>query len=181
MAGKLVILSGPSGVGKDTVLDAWTQADPKVKRVVAYTTRPMRTGERDGHDYNFRSVDQFEELIEKGAFLEYKLVFGNYYGTPLHDMEHMLSKGLIAVLKIDVQGALVAMKLRPDAITIFIMPPSMEELDRRIRARATETAEVIEKRLKTAHEEIELSRHYKYLVVNQDVPTLVAELQEITA
>src|SRR5579862_9437674 len=106
MAGKLVIFSGPSGVGKDTLLDAWMARDHRVQRVVAYTTRDIRPLEVDGVDYRFVSRERFRDLISGGAFLEYKEVFGNLYGTPLLDMEEMLAAGRIAVLKIDVQGAL---------------------------------------------------------------------------
>ena len=117
-SGRLVILSGPSGVGKDTVINAWHARDPRVERVVAYTTRPARPGETDGLDYHFVSVDTFMELAADGAFLEYKEVHGNHYATPLRDMEAMLSAGKIAILKIDVQGALTAMELRPDAMSV---------------------------------------------------------------
>jgi guanylate kinase len=179
MSGRLVIFSGPSGVGKDTILDAWSALDPRVQRVVAHTTRPMRTGERDGVDYNFVSVEKFRELAEAGAFLEHKEVFGNLYATPLHDMEAMLGAGKVAVLKIDVQGALTAMKLRPDAITVFVMPPSLEELERRIRARATDSPEVIERRLRTARDEIALASEYQHVLVNQDIGVVVDQLARL--
>lgn len=181
MRGKLVIFSGPSGVGKDTLLDAWRESNNLVKRVVACTTRASRPGEVDGVDYHFKSHHEFEALIAANAFLEHKLVFGNYYGTPVREMEQMLAEGLIAVLKIDVQGAITAMELRPDATTIFVMPPSMDELDRRIRARATETSDVIEKRLATAHAEIELSSRYQYKIVNDQINRAVAQLNKIVS
>ncbi len=180
MPGHLVILSGPSGVGKDTVLDAWSKRDPRVKRVVAYTTRPKRPNEVDGVDYQFVSVEQFHDLIGGGAFLEYKEVFGNLYGTPLLDMEQMLADGLTAVLKIDVQGALTAMKLRPDALTVFLMPPSREELERRIRERATDSLEVIERRLQVARDEMVLSSEYDHVFVNANVADVVESLEALT-
>jgi guanylate kinase len=133
----------------------------------------------DGIDYHFRTKEEFEQLIAEGAFLEHKEVFGNYYGTPLKQLEHMLEEGKIAVLKIDVQGALTAIDLRPDATTIFIMPPSMEELDRRIRARATESHEDIERRLAVAHQEISTSSRYRHRVINDDVETVVQQLEDI--
>jgi guanylate kinase len=179
MAGRLVILSGPSGVGKDTVLDAWRAANPLIRRVVAYTTRDPRPGEVDGVDYHFVTRHQFNERINSGAFLEHKEVYGNGYATPLHDMEEMLASGLNAVLKIDVQGALTAMHLRPDAVSIFLLPPSLEELERRIRGRGTEAPEVIERRLNKALEEIELGEHYGHQVVNADLGRTIAELQNI--
>jgi len=181
MSGRLVILSGPSGVGKDSVLDAWKAEDSSVRRVVAYTTRAHRQGEVDGVDYHFVSRERFNELIREGAFLEHKEVFGNGYATPLHDMEAMLASGFMAVLKIDVQGALTAMHLRPDALSIFLLPPSREELERRIRGRGTDSEEVIEKRLRHAAAEIELSSHYMHQVVNQDVAQAVTDIKKILA
>lgn len=181
MAGHLVILSGPSGVGKDTVLDAWMARDPRVQRVIAYTTRPMRAQEVNGVDYQFVTVDRFRELIAAGAFLEFKEVFGNLYGTPILEMEEMLSQGKIAVLKIDVQGALTAMKLRPDALTIFIMPPSIEELERRITSRGTDDPDVIARRLRTAHDEMALRSEYQFVVVNHDVEALVRQLEALVS
>ena len=177
--GRLVILSGPSGVGKDTVIDRWRAVNPYVKRVVAYTTRSPRQGETNGTDYHYVSVARFLQLVEEGAFLEHKEVHGNYYATPLHDMEGMLEAGQIAILKIDVQGALAVMKLRSDATTIFLLPPSTEELERRIRSRGTDDHSVIEKRLKNAREEIALADRYQRRIVNDDIERVIAELQEI--
>lgn len=181
MSGRLVILSGPSGVGKDTVIDAWKTADPRVRRVVAYTTRAPRHGESDGIDYHFVPVDRFRELADAGAFLEFKEVHGNFYATPLHDMETMLREGAIAVLKIDVQGALSAMELRPDAMTIFILPPSDQELERRIRGRGTDDEATIEKRLHNARREIEISDRYQHRIVNDSVEAVVQALIGLTA
>jgi guanylate kinase len=181
MSGRLVIFSGPSGVGKDTVLNAWSAMDARVQRVVAYTTRPMRPLEVDGTDYNFVNLEKFRDLAASGAFLEYKEVFGNLYATPLHDMEAMLEAGKVAVLKIDVQGALTAMKLRPDAITVFIMPPTFEELERRIRSRATDSPEVIERRLRVARDEMALAPEYQHVLVNRDVAELVKQLDGLVS
>lgn len=175
----LLILSGPSGVGKDTVIDAWRARNDKVRRVVAYATRDPRPGETHGVDYHFVPVERFLQHAEAGDFLEYKEVHGNYYATPLKDMEQMLADGLIAILKIDVQGALSAMDLRPDALTVFILPPSEEELERRIRGRGTDTPEAIEKRLKNAREELAVSDRYRYRIVNHDVEQVVDELERI--
>jgi guanylate kinase len=176
----LLILSGPSGVGKDTVIDAWRARNDKVRRVVAYATRAPRSGEVDGVDYHFVSVDQFQEHAAAGDFLEYKEVHGNYYATPLKDMEQMLADGLVAILKIDVQGALSAMDLRPDALTVFILPPDEAELERRIRGRGTDAPEVIEKRLRNAREELAVAHRYRFRVVNDDVAKVVDELERIT-
>jgi guanylate kinase len=179
MAGHLVILSGPSGVGKDTVLEAWSKLNPRVERVVAYTTRPIRATEQDGIDYRFVPLERFHELIGLGAFLEHKEVFGNLYGTPLHDMEQMLATDKVAVLKIDVQGALTAMKLRPGALSVFIMPQSAAELERRIRSRATDPPEVIERRLRVAQDEMAMSPEYQHVLVNRDVNETVNRLQAL--
>lgn len=181
MAGHLVILSGPSGVGKDTVLDAWAARNHRVQRVVAYTTRPRRAAEVEGIDYKFVTVERFKDLIAGGAFLEFKEVFGNLYGTPLLDMEEMLSADKVAVLKIDVQGALTVMKLRPDALTVFVMPPSFEELERRIRERATDAPEVIERRLRTARDEVALAPEYQHVIVNREVDEVIETLEALVS
>lgn len=179
--GRLVIISGPSGVGKDTVIDEWMRKNPEVKRVIAYTTREPRPGEENGLDYHFVSIETFEKLREMGAFLEFKQVYGNFYATPINDMESLIADGKIALLKIDVQGAIEAMKKRPDAMTIFIMPPSDEELEKRITGRGTEEPDVIQRRLQNARSEIKLSRHYQYKVVNDTVENAVEQLQGLVA
>ena len=178
-SGNLVILSGPSGVGKDTVIDAWRDRDPRVRRVVAYTTRAPRPGEVDGVDYHFVPVERFLEHAAAGDFLEYKEVHGNHYATPLRDMERMIADGLIAILKIDVQGAHAAMELRPDAVTIFILPPSEEELEARIRGRGSDSEEVICRRLENARAELALASRYQHRLVNQTVDGVVDELEVI--
>lgn len=179
MKGMALIVSGPSGVGKDTVIDAWTKADNTIARVVATTTRKPRENEVDGVDYNFVSKEEFESLIDKNAFLEYMNVHGNYYGTPLSSVDKLVLEGKTAILKIDVQGALEVMKKRADIPSIFILPPSLEELENRLRGRGTEKEEVIQKRLKNALDEIEKSLYYQYKVINKDVEITVTELQEI--
>ena len=175
--GRLVILSGPSGVGKDTVIDAWRARNPHVQRVVAYTTRMPREGELEGRDYHFVSVPEFEFMAKQGAFLEHKLVHGNYYATPIHGMESLLDEGNIAILKIDVQGALTAMSLRPDALTVMLAPPSWEELERRIRKRGTEDEADIQERLMNAREELALADRYQHQIVNDGVERTVDILE----
>jgi guanylate kinase len=179
--GTLVILSGPSGVGKDTIINAWQAQDPRVRRVVAYTTRDPRPGEVNGLDYHFVPVDRFQEHAANGDFLEYKEVHGNHYATPLCDMEAMLDEGAIAILKIDVQGALAAMALRPEATSVFLLPPSDAELERRIRGRATDADEVILRRLENARAELALADKYQHRLVNLDIDEVVAKLRQIVA
>ena len=181
MSGRLVILSGPSGVGKDTVIDRWRSVDPRVQRVVAYTTRQPRPGEVAGVDYNFVDVPTFKAHAEAGHFLEWKVVHGNFYASPLQDMDDMLREGKIAILKIDVQGALTAMELRPDALTVFLLPPSRDELERRIRARGTDSTEAIAKRLQNAHDEIATSERYQHRIENHSVEEVVQILCKLTA
>lgn len=179
MRGHVVILSGPSGVGKDTVIEAWRQMNPLVQRVVAYTTRAPREGERDDIDYHFVTKDSFLEMADAGQFLEWKEVHGNYYGTPLHDLEHMVNKGLIAILKIDVQGALTAMQKLPNALTVFLMPPSEKELENRLEERGTDSEKQREVRLENARWEISQSDKYQHIVVNDDVRRAAGEIEEI--
>lgn len=181
MKGQLLILSGPSGVGKDTVLDAWAQRNPRVKRVVACTTREPRNGERDGIDYTFLTREEFEKRIEAGQFLEHKEVHGNLYGTPLECVDHLLQQGKIVLLKIDVQGALAVMAARSDAYSVFLMPPDLTELERRLRGRAQDSDEAILKRLKNAEGEMDLAKHYHMTVVNGDVEEAVAQLEALVA
>jgi len=176
-----VILSGPSGVGKDTVIDAWAVKDPRVERVVAYTTRSPRPGEVHGRDYHFVPVDRFMEHAAAFDFLEYKEVHGNHYATPLSDLERLLDEGKIAVLKIDVQGALTVMGLRSDATSVFLMPPDVEELERRIRGRGTDDPEAIAKRLKNAQDEIAAAMRYDHQIVNDEVLNVVERLRVITS
>jgi guanylate kinase len=177
----LVILSGPSGVGKDTVINAWREVNPRVERVVAYTTRQPRPGEVDGVDYHFISHERFAECAAAGEFLEYKEVHDYHYATPLKDMEALLAKGCIAILKIDVQGALTVMSLRPEALTVFLLPPDSDELASRIRRRGTESDEAMAKRLAAAQAEIQLASRYEHAIVNDDVDRVVAELQRLVA
>jgi guanylate kinase len=176
--GRLVILSGPSGVGKDTVLEAWRRANPRVQRVVAYTTRQIRDNEVDGVDYHFVSKERFQRHVAAGDFLEHKEVHGNCYATPLADMERMLEEGKVAVLKIDVQGALTARDLRPDALSIFLLPPDFQELERRIVGRATDDPDAIQRRLANARGEMALADRYDVRIVNDDIDEVVRRLEQ---
>ena len=181
MPGSLVILSGPSGVGKDTVIDAWRARNPLVQRVIAATTRERTENEVDDVDYHFLSQAEFLKRTQSDYFLEWKEVHGQFYGTPNLEVSKLRREGKIAILKIDVQGALAVMELRPDATTIFLMPPSVEELEHRIRGRKRDTLEQIEKRLETAKREMALRNLYQHVVVNDDLGETVRQLEEILA
>jgi guanylate kinase len=178
-AGRVVIVSGPSGVGKDTVIDAWAERNPLVERVVAATTRAPRQGEVDGVHYHFLSREEFEDRAGKDWFLEFKEVHSNYYGTPRMAVEQITTLGKIAILKIDVQGAEAVMKAMPDVTSIFLMPPSDAELEKRIRERGLDDAAVIEERLANARGEMAKASLYGHQVVNDDLGRCVDELEAI--
>lgn len=181
MDGRILILSGPSGVGKDTVIDTWRARNPRVKRVVAYTTRAPRTGETNGIDYHFVDRPTFDRMSAAGDFLEFKEVHGNGYATPLRDLDAMLEQGRIAILKIDVQGALHAMTVRPDALSVFLLPPSYEELERRIHGRASDSPAAIALRLQNAQEELNAAPQYRHRIVNDDLAATVQTLEDLVS
>lgn len=168
--GLLIILSGPSGVGKGTVRQELFKDDSlNLAYSISMTTRKPRPTEIDGVDYFFVSEETFQEKIAKGELLEYAKFVGNYYGTPQFYVEKLLNEGKNVVLEIEVQGALQVMAKCPDALTIFLVPPSFEELERRIRGRRTEPEEVVKERLDKARKEIATKDEYKYVVENDDV------------
>lgn len=178
---RVIILSGPSGVGKDTVLERWHTVNPQIQRVVSWTSRSPRAGEVDSRDYRFVSTSMFETTAMAGGFLEHKLVHGNWYGTPLMELRRLTRQGKLPVLKIDVQGALDVMEAHPEVLSIFLLPPNNYELERRLRSRATDSDAQIERRLLTAKREMELAPRYQHQVINEDVETAVAELERLVA
>jgi guanylate kinase len=177
--GNIVIVSGPSGVGKGTVLKYVFEKDPNIVYSVSSTTRKPRVGEVDGVHYNFISVEQFEKNIKDGKMLEYAKYCDNYYGTSLDYVESMTEQGKDVILEIEVQGALQIMEKRPDAISIFILPPSLEELHARLTGRGTETKEVIDNRINQAHFELSYADKYQFNVVNGKVETAGDEIIDI--
>ena len=177
--GRLVLYSGSSGVGKGTLLGELMKKDDTIRLSVSNTTRKPRDGEIDGVHYNFLTREQFVDLIEKDGYLEYAEYCGNYYGTPKQQVEDMLSDGYNVFLEIEVQGGLQIMQKYPEVLSIFILPPSMESLERRLRRRGTEAEEVILKRLSEAEREMSFKDRYKYNVVNGDIDTAVNEILEI--
>lgn len=179
MTGKLLIVSGPSGVGKDSLLNAWAKSNPRVARVLTTTTRRPRNDERDGVDYRFVTPERFRELAAEGAFLEWKEVHGNLYGSPAQETALLVSQGKIAVLEIDVQGAAAVMNQRPDAETVFILPPSIDELERRLRGRALDSEAAIRQRLANAKGELAEAPKYRHQIVNDTLEHAVARLEEI--
>ena len=173
--GTLYVFSGPSGVGKDTVLSLLLTRSDLVKSVSA-TTRAPREGEVDGVDYYFVSKEEFERLIETGEMLEYTVYAGNYYGTPKAPVERWLSEGSDVILKIEVDGFSQIKKLMPESVGIFLLPPSKEELERRLRARGTDSEEAVLRRLETALNELSCAENYDWRVVNDDLDLCVDEI-----
>ncbi|MEH7222504.1 guanylate kinase [Bacillus sp. JJ1566] len=168
--GLLIVLSGPSGVGKGTVRKAiFSQPDTKFQYSISMTTRKPREGEVDGVDYFFKSKEEFEALIENNKLLEWAEYVGNYYGTPIDYVESTLQEGKDVFLEIEVQGALQVRKSFPEGLFIFLAPPSLKELKNRIVTRGTETDDLILNRMKVAKEEIEMMDAYDYVVENDQV------------
>lgn len=166
----LIILSGPSGVGKGTVREELFKDDSlNLAYSISMTTRKPRPGERNGIDYFFVDEEEFKKKIDEGKLLEWAQFVGNYYGTPKDYVDQLLNEGKNVVLEIEVQGALQVMEKCPEATTIFIVPPSMEELERRIRGRRTEEEEIVQQRLAKARKEIATKDEYKYVVENDDI------------
>lgn len=176
--GQIFILSAPTGTGKTTLVRMLTDEFPCVVASVSYTTRLPRSGEIDGVDYHFISEDEFKCRIAKGDFLEYVQLYGYYYGTSHAAMEVQLSQGKNVVLVIDTQGAL-ELKGKLQATMIFVAPPSMEELEKRLLSRSTESKEAIAKRLLWANEEIGRKGHYDYCIINDDLLTAYQVLRSI--
>ncbi|HEX4591848.1 MAG TPA: guanylate kinase [Gemmataceae bacterium] len=181
--GPLIILSGPSGSGKSTVLQRLLTDPPgPLRRSVSATTRPPRPGEIDGGDYYFWSRERFEDAIEADAFLEYAIVHGShYYGTLRSEVDPYLARGTGVVLTIDVQGADKIRAKVPGSVTVFLIAPSLDEYERRLRARGTEDERTIRRRLETARAELARAAEYQYQITNDDLPRAAAELRGIVA
>lgn len=174
--GLLVVISGPSGVGKDTVRSHFID-DPELNLTysISMTSRLRRSGERDGVDYYFVDRPRFEQAIKDGELLEWTEFVGNYYGTLISEVENKRNMGKNVLLEIEVEGCMQVKEKCPDALTIFIIPPSMAELEKRIRGRRTEPEEIIQQRLSKANREMNMIGQYKYVVCNDDVE-LAAQL-----
>ncbi len=179
--GTLIVLSGPSGVGKSTVISELLSERPDIHFSVSFTTRKPRVGEEDGVNYCFVSREDFEGMIERGELLEYAQYVGNYYGTSLKVIEEKLNEGVDVLLEIEVQGAATVKQKCPDAVLIFVIPPTFEELSRRLHGRATDSEDVIAGRLNQAKSEYKQIPFYDYLVINDSVPNATQEILSILA
>jgi len=177
--GLLIVVSGPSGAGKGTICSAYLERNPHAMLSVSVTTRKPRIGEKEGKNYFFRDKETFLKMVEDGEFLEYAEVYGNYYGTPKKFVEEELAAGNDVILEIDIQGALQVKERFPEAVFVFIIPPSMEELKRRIVKRGTEDAEAIYRRFQSAYEELNYISRYNYVIINDTVESAVAKLEAI--
>jgi len=178
--GLLLVVSGPAGVGKGTINDALLARHENIRMSVSATTRAPRPGEIDGVHYFFRDEEEFEQMIARGEFLEYMRVFNmNYYGTPRKFVEDELASSRSVILEIDVEGGMNVKQAFPDAVLIFITPPSMIQLKERLIGRDTETPEQVEQRFQTAFREVERAREYDYIVVNHVVDMAVSRVEQI--
>ncbi|MFA5082832.1 MAG: guanylate kinase [Hydrogenophilaceae bacterium] len=179
MPGNLFIVSAPSGAGKSSLVKALLEADAGIKLSVSYTTRAPRPGEVDGVHYHFVGVDAFRDMLNNGDFLESAEVYGNYYGTSQPWIEDQMRAGHDILLEIDWQGAAQVRKLFPDVVSLYILPPSLAELQRRLEGRGQDSAEVIARRVEAAQEDISHAYSFDYLMVNDDFATALADLQTI--
>lgn len=164
--GVLLVVSGPSGAGKGTICQLVRNSLPELGYSVSVTTRPQRTGEVDGKNYFFKSIPEVKQMIDNDELLEYAEVYGNYYGTPRKYVENLLNCGRDVLLEIDIQGALQIKKRFPEAVFVFIVPPSLDELSARIYKRGTDSEDVIKRRMASAAGELTYAAEYDYIIVN---------------
>ena len=177
--GLLVVCSGPSGVGKGTVIKKLLEKDSKIKLSISATTRAKRGTEENGREYYFLSKEEFFERVNSDGMLEYAQYCDNYYGTPKKEVENWLNEGKNVLLEIEVDGALQVIKKNEDALSVFIMPPSLDELRNRLVNRGTDAKEVIEKRLEKARLEIKTALEYDYIVINENIDECAENIKNI--
>jgi len=177
--GLLFIVSAPSGAGKTTLVERLVEQTPHLRMSRSYTSRPAREGEVDGVDYNFVSRERFEAMVAVGEFLEWADVFGNLYGTSAADTERILESGTDLVLVIDVQGARKVRRRGIETTAVFVMPPSLEVLERRLRGRSKDSEQAIQKRLLVARQEVAAYAEYDYVVINDEITAAVDRLRSI--
>jgi guanylate kinase len=179
--GRLYVISAPSGAGKTSLVKALLESEPALKLSVSHTTRKRRPTEAEGREYHFVSVAQFEALVARGEFLEHARVFDNFYGTARGFVEQQLRQGLDVILEIDWQGAQQVRRAMPECRSIFVLPPSRRALGERLARRATDTPEIIARRLADAASDMSHYREFDYVVVNEDFDKAVGELRRIVA
>lgn len=179
--GRLYLITAPSGAGKTSLVKALVQARPQLEFSISYTTRERRPNEQQGRDYHFVSVGQFQQMVAAGEFLEHARVFDNHYGTARHTVEASLAAGRNVLLEIDWQGARQVREAMPEAVSVFILPPSRAELERRLRSRGTDSDAVIARRLKDAVADMSHWSEFDYVVVNDDFQHALAALKSILA
>lgn len=177
--GLLLVVSGPSGTGKGTICKKMVEMNDAIKLSVSATTRQPRLGEKEGISYYFKTREEFEKMVENGEFLERAMIYDNYYGTPKQAIVDQLDAGVDVILEIEMQGARQIREVCPDAVFVFILPPSLDELKHRIVGRGTETKEQIEKRFNSAYNEIKLLGDYDYFIFNNIVDKSAEEIFEI--
>ncbi len=179
MSGHLYIVSAPSGAGKTTLVRMLLENDPGIRLSISYTTRAPRPGEQDGREYNFVEMAAFRAMVERGEFLEWAEVHGNCYGTSRLWIEREMAAGRDVLLEIDWQGAQQVRQLFPAAIGVFVLPPSMDELARRLTGRGTDSADVIARRLAAAHEEMRHVFEFEYVIINDELQRALADLLSV--
>jgi guanylate kinase len=172
-----IVVSGPSGVGKTTLCHGLIEGDSRLIFSISATTRPPRSMEEDGKDYFFISQEKFERMKADGEFAEWAFVHGQFYGTPRHWLDEQIGKGISVLLDIDVQGGVQIMEAYPECISIFVVPPSFEVLENRLRNRKSEGEDAVRQRLETAREEMEYVSKYAYIVVNDTVEKAVSKMR----
>ncbi len=178
-SGKLIVITGPSGVGKGTIVKSLTREYPQLYLSVSATNRKPRPGEIDGRDYFFLSREEFESAIAEGEFLEWAEYAGNYYGTPKTKVQELIDSGKWVLLEIELVGARIVSQIFPDAVRIFLLPPSIQELETRLRTRGKDPESAIEKRLLRAKEEIAASKEFDIRIVNEDLATAIQDVTQV--